>query len=129
MSTLIAITYDKEETAKQSLAKLGEMQKMQLVSLEDAAVGIGSVARARRRGFVATWQVAYWLEPLAGAALLGRYPACWTLFRQDADGYREVTRFDQRPDADQIDSALHDGAAALGQQIGAMDRFLKDLSG
>jgi len=32
--------------------------------LEDAAVGIGSVARARRRGFVATWQVAYWLEPL-----------------------------------------------------------------
>ncbi|EAQ69293.1 hypothetical protein RS9917_12655 [Synechococcus sp. RS9917] len=97
--------------------------------LEDAAVGIGSVARARRRGFVATWQVAYWLEPLAGAALLGRYPASWTLFRQDADGYREVTSFDQRPDVDQIDSALHDGAVALGQQIGAMDRFLKDLSG
>jgi uncharacterized membrane protein len=40
MSTLIAITYDKEDTARQALAKLGEMQKMQLVSLADAAVAV-----------------------------------------------------------------------------------------
>ena len=44
MSTLIAITYDKEETAKGALAKLGEMQKMQLVTLEDAAVAGGFIA-------------------------------------------------------------------------------------
>jgi len=40
MSTLIAITYDKEETAKQALDKLSELQKMQLVSLEDAALAV-----------------------------------------------------------------------------------------
>lgn len=97
--------------------------------LEDAAVGIGSVARARRRGFVSSWQVAYWLEPLAGAALLGRFPSSWTLFRQDADGYREVASFEQRPDTEQIDLALHDGAAALGKRIGAMGRFIDDLRG
>ena len=31
--------------------------------LEDAAVGIGSVARERRRGFMAQWQSAYTLNP------------------------------------------------------------------
>ena len=38
MSTLIAITYDSAEKAPQALEKLGELQKMQLVTLEDAAV-------------------------------------------------------------------------------------------
>ncbi|MFN5221813.1 MAG: DUF1995 family protein, partial [Cyanobacteriota bacterium] len=34
-------------------------------SLEDAAVGIGSVARQRRRGFLSVWQAAYALIPQA----------------------------------------------------------------
>jgi uncharacterized membrane protein len=38
MSTLIAITYDTADKAPQALEKLGELQKMQLVTLEDAAV-------------------------------------------------------------------------------------------
>ena len=38
--------------------------------LEDAAVGIGSVARERRRGYVATWQQAYWLHPQERLTLL-----------------------------------------------------------
>lgn len=33
--------------------------------LEDAGVGIGSVARSRRRGFLSTWSTAFHLEPLA----------------------------------------------------------------
>jgi hypothetical protein len=36
--------------------------------LEDAAVGIGSVARERRRGFGAQWQAAYELRPFADSA-------------------------------------------------------------
>ncbi|MCE2838606.1 MAG: DUF1995 family protein, partial [Cyanobium sp. 49614_E6] len=32
-------------------------------NLEDAAVGIGSVARQRRKGFLSTWQTAYALLP------------------------------------------------------------------
>ena len=40
MSTLIAITYDTADKAAQALEKLGELQKMQLVTLEDAAVAI-----------------------------------------------------------------------------------------
>ena len=42
--------------------------------LEDAAVGIGSVARERRKGFVASWQQAYWLQPLEGGALMRSFP-------------------------------------------------------
>jgi uncharacterized membrane protein len=38
MSTLIAIVYDKEQTGFDALNKLGEMQKMQLIQLADAAV-------------------------------------------------------------------------------------------
>ena len=49
MSTLIAITYDTADKATQALEKLGEMQKMQLVTLEDAAVVDGRSA-ARRCG-------------------------------------------------------------------------------
>ena len=60
--------------------------------LEDAAVGIGSVARERRKGFCGIWQQAYWLQPLEGGALLRSYPDDWHLFRQDSDGYRLINR-------------------------------------
>ena len=58
--------------------------------LEDAAVGIGSVARERRKGFVASWQQAYWLQPLEGGALMRCFPDDWRLYRQDPDGYRQL---------------------------------------
>ena len=37
--------------------------------LDDAAVGIGSVARERRKAFVSKWVNIYWLEPLVNGAL------------------------------------------------------------
>ena len=40
MSTLIAITYKGEDTAKQALEELKSLQKMQLIELEDAAVAV-----------------------------------------------------------------------------------------
>jgi uncharacterized membrane protein len=40
MSTLIAITYDTADKATQALEKLSELQKMQLITLEDAAVAV-----------------------------------------------------------------------------------------
>jgi uncharacterized membrane protein len=40
MSTLIAITYDNEQTGYDALEKVGELQKMQLIQLEDAAVAV-----------------------------------------------------------------------------------------
>ena len=38
MSTLIAIAYPDEITAKRALAKLGELQKQQLITLDDAVI-------------------------------------------------------------------------------------------
>ena len=64
MSTLIAITYDTADKASQALEKLGELQKMQLVTLEDAAVAVkdqkGKVKvkqtlENQHTGRVATW--------------------------------------------------------------------------
>ena len=40
MSTLIAVTYEDDKTAFAALDKLGELQKMQLIQLEDAAVAV-----------------------------------------------------------------------------------------
>ena len=74
--------------------------------LEDSAVGIGGVARQRRRGFLSLWRKAYWLEPLESGALMRSHPGEWILFRADVDGYRETTTFDQRPDAEAIDLSL-----------------------
>lgn len=97
--------------------------------LEDAAVGIGNVARTRRRGFVSTWQTAYWLEPLSQGALLRQCPEPWWLFRRDPDGHRAVGQFDTRPDPETLEAALYGDGAELQRQMGAMDRFLNDLRG
>ena len=96
--------------------------------LEDAAVGIGSVARTRRRGFIASWQQAYWLEPIVGGALMRAYPEEWMLFRADEDGYRYVTGFEQRPDAEAIDVGFGLDPASIPQQLGSVERFIDGLS-
>jgi hypothetical protein len=96
--------------------------------LEDAAVGIGSVARERRRGFVATWQQAYWLQPLDGGALLRSYPETWQLFRLDPDGYRPLSIFETRPDPETIAAVLAgEDPDGLKQQLKSVDRFLDGL--
>lgn len=40
MSDLIVITYDDEETGRQAFAALADMQKMQILKLEDAALAV-----------------------------------------------------------------------------------------
>ena len=94
--------------------------------LEDAAVGIGSVARERRKGFMAQWRSAYTLQPLAGAALRHAHPGDWELYRLDPDGYRPAAQFDQRPAPEELDEALLDGAKA---GLKAVDRFVRELNG
>ena len=89
--------------------------------LEDAAIGIGSVARLRRKGFLATWQNAYCVQPLLEAALLHAFPHEWQLFKQSEAGFLALASFEQKPAAEELD-------AALGQGFLAIDRFLKDLS-
>lgn len=95
-------------------------------SLEDAAVGIGSVARERRRGFLAQWQAAYYLQPLDGAALRRAFPGPWELYRQDADGFRLAASFDQKPDGEQQAEALASGGGLAGN-LRAMDAFIEGL--
>lgn len=92
-------------------------------NLEDAAVGIGSVARERRRGFLAIWQSAYALVPLAEGALRRAFPGTWELYGQRPDGsYALVTRFDQRPDGEQQAEALGTATGLAG-----MEAFLEGL--
>lgn len=96
--------------------------------LEDAAVGIGSVARERRRGFVATWSSAYALIPLDGGALRHALPGGWELYRLDADGYRQVASFEQKPDEETIGDALSgDAAGGVGSTLRAVDALIEGL--
>jgi hypothetical protein len=97
-------------------------------ALEDAAVGIGSVARQRRRGFLSQWQAAYSLIPLDGSALRRAFPESWELYRQDEDGYRLVETFDQKPDAEQQALALADGdGLGMGGNLKMVDAFIEGL--
>lgn len=96
-------------------------------SLEDAAVGIGSVARGRRRGFLAAWEAAYALVPLEGSALRRAWPAPWELYRLDPDGYRLAARFDTRPDAEQQEEALALAGGGLAAGLRAVDRMIEGL--
>lgn len=96
--------------------------------LEDAAVGIGSVARERRKGFVSVWSQAYWLEPIDGGAVMRVHPEAWNVYRADPDGYRAVAELETRPDPETINAILagEDGPG-LKQQLGNVDRFLDGL--
>ena len=76
-------------------------------SLDDSAVGIGSVSRNRRKGFISLWKTAYWLQPLPQGALSLSYPSSWKLFRLDEDGYRYAKGFDKKPNGEEIDESLH----------------------
>jgi hypothetical protein len=96
--------------------------------LEDAAVGIGSVARERRRGFLSQWQVAYAVQPVDGGALRRAHPSGWELYREDADGFRFVAGFEQKPDGEQQAEALAgEGGVGLGANLKALDAFIEGL--
>jgi hypothetical protein len=96
--------------------------------LEDAAIGIGSVGRERRRGFLAQWEAAYALIPLAGSALRRAHPLDWELYRLDPDGYRLAASFDHRPDGEERDGALEgDGSAGIAKTLRSVDRLLEGL--
>ena len=96
--------------------------------LEDAAVGIGSVARERRRGFLSQWQVAYAVQPVDGGALRRAHPEGWELYREDADGFRMAARFEQKPDGELIAAALAgEEGVGLGGNLKALDAFIEGL--
>lgn len=95
-------------------------------SLEDAAVGIGSVARERRRGFLAQWQAAYFLQPLDGSALRRAFPGLWQLYRQDPDGFRLAAQFEHKPDGEEQAEALAQ-AGGLAGNLRAVDAFIEGL--
>lgn len=97
-------------------------------ALVDAAVGIGSVARQRRRGFLSQWQAAYALIPEIDRALRRAHPGPWELYRLDPDGFRPCAEFDQRPDVEQqLQSLDLQGGAALGANLRALDSLLDGL--
>jgi hypothetical protein len=97
-------------------------------ALEDAAIGIGSVARQRRRGFLAGWRSAYALLPQVDRALRRAYPQPWELYRLDADGFRAVATFEQKPDAEQQAQALSGGAEpGLGDNLRSLGQLIEGL--
>jgi hypothetical protein len=97
-------------------------------TLEDGAVGIGSVARARRKGFLAQWQAAYALLPFADSALRRAHPGEWELYRLDPDGFRLAACFAQKPSAEEQASALNgEAGAGLGQQLRALGDLIDNL--
>jgi hypothetical protein len=94
-------------------------------ALEDAAVGIGSVARQRRKGFLARWETAYAVIPQGESALRRAFPGPWELYRLDSDGYRQVASFERRPDGEQQAEAL--GASALQGNLRALGELIDGL--
>ncbi|MFN9546615.1 MAG: DUF1995 family protein [Cyanobacteriota bacterium] len=97
-------------------------------SLEDGAVGIGSVARARRKGFLAEWQAAYALRPFADGALRRAHPGEWEVYRLDPDGFRLAGCFAQKPSPEEQASALSgDGQGGLGRQLRSLGDLIDTL--
>ena len=51
----------------------------------------------------------------------------WHLFKADQDSYRFLGTMPSKPDAEAIEMALNGESDSLGRQLGAVDRFIKDL--
>ncbi|MFM7312474.1 MAG: DUF1995 family protein [Cyanobium sp.] len=96
-------------------------------ALEDAAVGIGSVARQRRRGFLSQWDTAFALVPAGESALRRAYPAPWELYRLDPEGFRLVATFERRPDGEQQAEALGGEESGLGRNLKALGDLMEGL--
>ena len=99
-------------------------------TLEDAAVGIGSVARSRRKGFLAQWQTAYALQPFADGALRRAYPGDWELYRLDPDGFRLAGTFLQKPSSEeQAETLAGEKPGGLKQQLRGLGDLIDNLQG
>ena len=70
--------------------------------LDDSNVGIGSVARERRKQFTSKWLNTYWLEPLTRGALIHVYPSNWILYKCTLEGYIHVDTFHEKPNSEEI---------------------------
>ena len=97
-------------------------------TLEDGAVGIGSVARARRKGFLAPWQAAYALQPFANGALRRAYPGDWELYRLDPEGFRLAGTFPQKPSSEeQAETLSGESPGGLKQQLRGLGDLIDNL--
>jgi hypothetical protein len=97
-------------------------------TLEDGAVGIGSVARARRKGFLAQWRAAYALRPFADSALRRAHPGEWEVYRLDPDGFRLAGCFPQKPSAEEQATVLSgEGEGGLGRQLKSLGDLIDNL--
>ncbi len=97
-------------------------------TLEDAAVGIGSVARSRRKGFLAQWQAAYALQPFANGALKRAYPGDWELYRLDPQGFRLAGAFPQKPSSEeQAETLAGESPGGIKQQLRGFGDLIDNL--
>ena len=102
---LSPLAFDYEEY--QQLCKLIEHPIIMINgSLEDTAIGIGSLGRERRRNFIQSWNKVYWLQPLTNGALMKNYPNDWQLYSLSKEGYSILETFTNKPDQETITSLL-----------------------
>ena len=110
MSTLIAITYDDVETGQKVMTALGEMQKMQILQLEDAAIAtkdakgkikVKDTLEKMNTGMSMTW--GFFWGFLIGLIFGG--PLFWGLF-----------------------TALLGGLFSKGRDLGVDNQFMKEVA-
>ena len=101
---LVAITpkyFDYELFEQISLEYKGPILSIN-PKLEEPNVGIGSVARKRRKEFISSWENTFWIEPLEKGALMRIYPQDWTFFKYYTEGYRYQNSFSRKPTSEEI---------------------------
>jgi Domain of unknown function (DUF1995) len=78
-----------------------------LPRLEDSAiVGIGYAARQLRDRFLKNLQTAYYIKPLADAAIYRCYPHPWQVWREEAEDYTLLAELPEKPVGDELDAIL-----------------------
>jgi GAF domain-containing protein len=109
-----------------------------LPKLEDAALlGIGYAARQLRDRLIKKLYPAYYIKPLADAAIYRCHPGQWQVWREEAEDYTLVAELDRLPVGDELDEILNPTTTSDGDSttapksrgiLAGLGRFVRTLS-
>jgi hypothetical protein len=100
--------------------------------LENSEVGLGLSARRLRDRFLSTFELCYYIQPLAQGALWRDYPQNWQVWQQ-AEVAPEfemslLQEFSQKPTSEELDRLFQKTTGKSTSFLGQLQRFLNSLS-
>jgi hypothetical protein len=95
--------------------------------LENSEVGAGLATRRMRDRFLSTFEVCYFVQPLAQGALWRSYPQGWQVCEQTENGMQPILEAEQRPSLDDIERVFMKKTGKKTSFLVQVQQFFKNM--